>query len=196
MNKKILGIVAASVAALGSAIFAAPAHAVKQDVDVNVTIQPGIYLRTFKTINLQITQGDLGALQESDYNTGGSDTTDGTGTLMRTVPRIGAGTDTEVTKNVKELFAVWSNGSRPINVTVTPKITDTDTQQTVLANADAASTDKIVLKSVTVNGGSGTPTNARTPIVGGVDLIFDTTEATAGSYTGAGLLTVEALAEL
>ncbi|OKH39275.1 hypothetical protein NIES2101_35595 [Calothrix sp. HK-06] len=195
MNKKILGIIAASVAALGSAIFAAPAHAVKQDVDVNVTIQPGIYLRTFKTINLQITQGDLGALQESDFNTGGSDTTDGSGTLMRTQPRIGAGSNTEVTKNVKELFAVWSNGNKPINVTVTPKVNDTGNNLTVLASSDTTSTDKVILKSVTVNNGSGTPT-ARVPVVGGVDLVFDTSEAGAGSYTGTGLLTVEALAQL
>ncbi|BAZ38345.1 hypothetical protein NIES4101_42820 [Calothrix sp. NIES-4101] len=195
MNKKILGIIAAGAAALSSAIFTAPANAVQQDVNVEVTIQPGIYLRTFENVKLQITQGDLGATQEKDFNPGAPDT-DGTTKLTLTPrPAIGSGTQTTVTKKVDELFAVWSNSGKPVNVTVTPVANSAAglPKATVLTNtADPGS--EIVLTNVTVNNGTGTPT-ASVPIVGGVDLEFDVSAASAGVHTG-GKLTVEALAQL
>ncbi|MEA5572756.1 hypothetical protein [Calothrix sp. UHCC 0171] len=195
MNKKILGIIAAGAAALSSAIFAAPANAVQQDVNVEVTIQPGIFLRTFQNVKLQITQGELGAALEKDFNPGVTDTDGTTKLTLLPRPQVGVGTQPTVTKKVNELFAVWSNGGKPINVTVTPVANSAAgaPKATILTNtADPAS--EILLTNVTVNNGSGTPVNANTPIVGGVDLTFDVSAASAGVHTG-GKLTVEALAQ-
>ncbi len=193
MNKKILGIIA-GIATVGSAVFAAPAHAVKQDVDVTVTIQPSIYLRTFQTVNLQITQGDLGATKESDFNA--TPMTDGTTKLtINPAPAIGTGTSTTVKKTVAELFAVYSNSGKPVTVTVTPvdnNAAGTPKATTLINAADPGS--EILLTGVTVTGGTGTPT-ARVPVIGGVDLDFDVSAATAGVHSGA-KLTVEALAQL
>ncbi|MCV3212596.1 hypothetical protein OGM63_03455 [Plectonema radiosum NIES-515] len=191
MKNKVLAILAASAAALGSAIFAAPAHAVEQNVDVNVTIQPTIYLRTFKTINLQISQGDLGAI-DKDYDP--SNTTDGSAILSRIAPaNLARGTQTEVTKNVKELFAVWSNSGKAVTVTVKPVPNDTTTGGTVLTNP-VATTRRVTLKTATATGGfNGTPDEELNPLVGGADLVFDVSRAVAGSYSG-GQIKVEALA--
>jgi hypothetical protein len=194
MNKKILGIIA-GIATVGSAVFAAPAHAVTQDVDLEVSIQPSVYLRTFQTIQLQITQGDLGAAKEKDFNA--TPITDGTTALTLTRPTLGQGANTTVTKNVKELFAVWSNSGKPVNVTVTPVANNA--AGTLLTNpADATSKIKLLTPVVITPGtgasNGGTPTSA-VPITGGVDLTFDVIDAQAGLHSGA-KLTVEALAQL
>jgi hypothetical protein len=193
MNKKILGIIA-GIATLGSAVFAAPAHAVKQDVDVTVTIQPGIYLRTFQSINLQITQKDLGATKDSDFNA--TPITDGTTKLTTTpAPAIGTGTGTSVKKTVVDLFAVYSNSGKPVTVTVTPvpnNATGTPKATTLTNVADP--TSQILITGVTVTGGTGTPT-AKLPTIGGADIDLDVSGATAGVHSGA-KLTVEALAQL
>jgi hypothetical protein len=193
MNKKILGIIA-GIATVGSAVFASPAHAVKQDVDVTVTIQPGIYLRTFQTINLQVTQSDLGATKESDFNA--TPATDGTTKLTTTpVPAIGTGTSTTVKKSVAELFAVYSNSGKPVTVTVTPvenNVAGTPKATTLTNTADPSS--EIVLTGVTVVGGTGTPTT-KVPVVGGIEMDLDVSAASAGVHSGA-KLTVEALAQL
>ncbi|PAX53507.1 hypothetical protein [Brunnivagina elsteri] len=192
MNKKILGIIA-GIATVGSAVFAAPAHAVKQDVDVTVTIQPSIYLRTFQTVNLQITQGDLGATKESDFNA--TPATDGTTKLTLTpAPTIGTGTSTTVKKNVAELFAVYSNSGKPVTVTITPIANNTSGPKATTLTNPADPGSEIILTGATVTGGTGTPT-ARVPVVGGVDLDLDVSGATAGVHSGA-KLTVEALAQL
>jgi hypothetical protein len=195
MNKKILGIIA-GIATVGSAVFASPAHAVKQDVDVTVTIQPGIYLRTFKTVNLQVTQGELGGdtLKDSDYNA--TPETDGSGKLtLIPAPAIGTSTATTVKKPVAELFAVWGNtAGKNVTVTVKPVMNSDDGQSAVLKNADG--TSEITITGVTVTGdkSTGVPTS-KVPLVGGVELDLDVSQATAGLHTG-GKLTVEALADL
>ena len=191
MKNKVLVILVASAAVLGSTIFVAPANAVEQNVDVNVTIQPTIYLRTFKTVNLQITQGNLGAT-EKDYNT--VETTDGSNILDRTAPAtISKGGNPEVTKSVKELFAVWSNSGKAITVTVKPVPNDTATGGTILKNP-AATTKQVTLKTATATGNfTGTPDEDQKPLIGGADLVFDVSKATAGSYSG-GQIKVEALA--
>jgi hypothetical protein len=198
MNKKILGIIA-GVATVGSAVFAAPAHAVKQDVNVTVTIQPGIYLRTFETINLQVTQSDLsgGTLKESDYNP--TPITDGSGKLtLLPAPIVGSTNGKTVKKSVTELFAVWGNtAGKEVEVTVKPVMNSTDGKSAVLENADKSS--EISITGVTVTGISkAVPTSkglTPTTFVGGVDLDLDVSQATAGLHTG-GKLTVEALADL
>jgi hypothetical protein len=200
MNKKFLAILAVSAAAFGSSIIAAPAQAqVAQEVDVKVSIQPTIYLRTFKTIDLTITPGELG-VKDKDYmgDTGliGSATTTGKDTdlIDRTKPLLGKANSSTIIKKIKELYAVWSNSGKPVNVAVTSVINDTDTSTTVLKNTTTP-TQQITLKTVTATGQiTGTPTSS-VPLVGGVDLEFDVTGAAAGNYDGA-KLRVEAKAQL
>ncbi|MGD1871811.1 MAG: hypothetical protein ACFB02_02040 [Mastigocoleus sp.] len=184
MNKKFLGIIA-GVAAIGSAIISAPANAVEQEVQVDITIQPTMYLRTFSNVSLQITQGDLGAA-DKDFDSVNT-TTDGSTAIDQTNPTFSGGSQTQVTKEVKELFAVWGSNSNAVNVTVTA------TEDT-LTNTDGFSQAQIT-NVVATGENTGTPSPIN-PIVGGADITFDLTNASSpGQYTG-GVLKVEALAQL
>jgi hypothetical protein len=193
MNKKFVGIFAVSVVALASSIIAAPAEAVTQDVDVQVTISPTLYLRTFKTIDLQITNSDLGAIDKDfmgDTGTTGTAITNGTGLIDPNAPNFGAKTKTSIDKTVNELFAVWSNSPQGVNVAVT-SVLDPITGKAELMGASSTNAGKkITLKSVVPSATTGTPT-LDTPFVGGATLTFDVTKAPAGLYNQ-GKITVEA----
>ncbi|KYC38344.1 hypothetical protein WA1_39130 [Scytonema hofmannii PCC 7110] len=181
--KKVLAILTSAVA-LGSAIFAAPANAVNQDVNVEITIQPTMYLRTFQNVKLQVTQGDLGA-QDKDFNS--TPDTDGNTLIDQTKPNITAGTNlSAVVKNVKELFAVWSNSSTGVNVTVTP-VTK------VLTNTVDGTAATLTSSTAVINT-TGNPTLTKA-LVGGANLTFDLSQANqSGTYKG-GVIRVEALAK-
>jgi hypothetical protein len=86
MNKKIFGVIAASITALGSAIIAVPAQAVEQTVNVSVNVEPFIYLRTFQDVKLKVNQGDLGG-KSGDFNS--TLMTDGSTLIDRTKPDFG-----------------------------------------------------------------------------------------------------------
>ncbi len=204
MNKKVLGLLAASAAVVGSAIFATPARAVQQEVDVKLTVDEVLFLRTFESVDLRVSQGELaGGTQDKDFDNRATD-----GTLQIDVEGdtgvnniLGGST---VTKDVRELYAVWGNGDvddNEVNVTITPSsggetltggsnrdpITATmsvvellDSDRNVDDLNDDLDLDGTLLK------------------IGGVKLQFDfkdedgnTTEPTAGEYIG-GTLTVEA----
>ncbi len=202
MNKKVLGLLAASAAVIGSAIFAAPARAVQQEVDVNLTVDEVLFLRTFQSVDLKVSQGELSAGDDKDYN---PRSTDGTALIDVETPTgvddIAGGTT--VTKDVRELYAVWGNGdvdSDDVNVTITPSpggemLTDgsnrptlakmtvgemLDTERNTDELNDEFDLDDSLLK------------------IGGVQLQFDFEDEDgdpviprAGAYTG-GRLTVEA----
>jgi hypothetical protein len=201
MKNKALVILAASAAALGSAIFAAPANAVQQEVEVQVTIQPALYLRTFKTIKLDITQGDLakangGTLKESDFmgdeGVGGSAVTTGEQLInnIRSGGIGGGGTADTVTKTVKQLYAVWGNtaAGKSVTVTVTPVVKD-------LLKDGTSTTEKITLDTITPTTGSfttGAVNSTTTGKVGGIDMTFKLNGAGEGTYTG-GKISVNAV---
>ena len=122
MNKKVLGLLAASAAVVGSAIFATPARAVQQEVDVKLTVDEVLFLRTFESVDLRVSQGELaGGTQDKDFDNRATD-----GTLQIDVEGdtgvnniLGGST---VTKDVRELYAVWGNGDvddNEVNVTIT-----------------------------------------------------------------------------
>jgi hypothetical protein len=193
MNKNFVGIFAVSVVALASSIIAAPAEAVTQDVDVQVTISPTLYLRTFKTIDLQITNSDLGAIDKDfmgDTGTTGSAITNGTGLIDRTPPNFGVKSITSINKTVSELFAVWSNSQQGVNVTVTPVVDGISGKAELMGASSTNTGKKITLKSVTTTTASGTPTLDE-PFVGDATLTFDVTKAPAGLYNQ-GKIRVEA----
>lgn len=188
--KKVITILTATTA-LVSAIFSAPAQAVQQDVNVEMTVSPVIYLRTFETVSLQITNQDLGSV-DKDFDTENK-ATDGTTKIDKTTPEgLGALEAGTIEKTVEELFAVWSNSANGVDVTVTPVDGATTLTNTVpsssgkfakanLADAEAVITD------------TSNPTLSK-PLVGGAKLTFELTSVAAGKYTG-GKIRVEALAK-
>ncbi|NJL79364.1 MAG: hypothetical protein HC917_11865 [Richelia sp. SM2_1_7] len=68
--KKILGIFAASAAALGSAMIAAPAHAQSAILPVEVEVTPAIFLRTYSDLKFIVSQQDLQGGTSVDQTTG------------------------------------------------------------------------------------------------------------------------------
>lgn len=183
--KKICAILAATVA-LGSAIFATPAQAEQKEVAVKVSVQPTLILQAFDTIDLTISAAELGATNTVISNPGNPTTNGTTKLTIDPPPALTTTTAEAVTKSGIELFAVWGNTDKTVNVTVTP-VTDTLVHKTI-------STKKIKITGITVNNGSGT-VSEDVPLVGGVDLTFNVKGAAAGIYEG-GKIKVEALAQL
>jgi hypothetical protein len=211
MNKKFLAIIAAS-AALGSAIFATPARAVDQEVNVNVTIQPSLYLRTFKNIDLNITDGDL-QVPDKDFGPDAANqntTTNGKTALDVIAPIVGGGRAVDTTIKVNQLFAVWSNTDRQVKVmptivqpnltqaggtvtTTSPRVVITEVQ--ALASTDGSGTGAAEVRGAATN---------RIPFVGGAVLKLDLSASTRGAIAEpngslkfqGGIIRVEALPDV
>ncbi len=182
MKSKILAIVVAAGTAVVGSLFSVPAHAqltVDQDVDVEINVPEVLFLRTFQTVSLDISEAELaggtavttGGIGQ-DYNS--TALTDGTTPIDQTSP-FGGITAGSITKTVAELYAVWSNNPGGATVTLTaptPTLT--------------GGTGTATITSVTNTGTD--PTTAiglDTPYVGGADIDLDLSTATeAGTYTG------------
>jgi hypothetical protein len=206
MNKKILGILAAS-AALGSAMIAAPAQAVMEEVNLSVDVQKAIYLKTFADVNLKISPEDFSETLQQSEAVG---TTDGSATLDPYIGPIPAGSGTgagTVSKTVAELFAVSANTNTPVEVKITgPAVgVTTGTLSKSPASTNEGLADSIQLAGITatnVTGGTGTvagniingTATPGTPFKGGVTLDFNVpSSAQGGIYQGK--LYVEAIAK-
>ncbi|MBH8563702.1 hypothetical protein I8748_16135 [Nostoc sp. CENA67] len=188
-NNIIAIIVAAGTAVVGSSLFSAPAHAqlqVDQDVNVEIKVPEVLYLRTFDTVSLDITGDDLAGTQGVFVNGVGKDKsgiTTGATSINQDPPFMGV---SSITKPVAELFAVWSNNpDGGVNVTLTP------TTSTLTGPNSATAT----IASVTKVGTD--PTTAPglvTPYVGGAEIEFNLSNASAvGTYIG-GVIKVQAVA--
>jgi hypothetical protein len=185
MKNNILAIiVAAGTAVVGSSLFSAPAHAqltVNQNVAVQISVPEVLFLRTFRTVDLAITEADLAggtavttAGIGKDFNTVA--TTTGATSIDQTSPFTGL-TGGSITKTVDELYAVWSNnptGSIAVTLTTpTPALTGPNGATATIASITKTNTDP------------ATPPGLDTPFVGGADITFDLGSATqAGAYTG------------
>ncbi|MCJ8278872.1 MAG: hypothetical protein MJK14_02710 [Rivularia sp. ALOHA_DT_140] len=203
MNKKVLGILAASAAVVGSAISAAPVRAVTQGVNVKLTVDEVLYLRTFDTVDLRITPGELATAQESDAQ----GTTDGTSLLNLKDVTVTTTSGTTVNKKVNELYAVYSNED---DARVQVRVTVDPTKDKVYLNNDT--NEAYALMSVVGLNDDGARTNeavedddfgtGEAPIkIGGVELKFDfkddkdrDAQPDAGRYEG-GRIVVEAISE-
>ncbi|GEM_PF-2158814 len=198
MNKKILGLLAASTAVVGNTIFATPARAVTQDVNVRVTVDEVLFLKTFDTVDLRVTQGDLGGAAESTTE----GTTNGTNQLNLSGVTVGQeSTSTEVIKDVNELYAVYGNAEpEDINVRITVDPTanelthDTDEDFTAVMTVES---DAFNTEARTVN--DDLDIEGDEPLaIGGAQLKFefrddgDPSAPKAGLYTG-GKVVVEAI---
>jgi hypothetical protein len=192
--------IAAIVVALGSAIFAAPAHAqitgTPATVNVNVTVPEILYLRTVSTINVTLTPTDLGVagLTSSGsgfYGSGQAGTADTTpnSTLDPNSPFTTAGA---ATKTIADVYVVWSNSPRAggVNIAVAkPAGADPANAggDTVPMTVDAASNITGATANGLIDPVSGTG-------VGSVVLAFDASDVDAGTYSTGGQITITAAA--
>lgn len=114
MNKKILGIIAASAAVLGSAIAAAPAHAQNATMDVELEVQPNVYLVTYSKLKFLVNSNDI--LGSSFLNnTAVYDEKLKTTTLPEgEIPAEGA--VSAVSKTVTPLYRVFANSGATVTV--------------------------------------------------------------------------------
>ncbi|MCC5598076.1 hypothetical protein [Nostoc favosum] len=185
MKNNILAIiVAAGTAVVGSSLLSAPAHAqltTNQNVSVQISVPEVLFLRTFQTVDLAITEADLAggtavttAGIGKDFNTVA--TTTGTTLIDQASPFAGL-TGGSITKNVSELYAVWSNNpSGSIAVTLSPTTT-------ALTGPNSATASIVSIAKTVAD--PATPPGLDTPFVGGADITFDLGTATqAGAYTG------------
>jgi hypothetical protein len=107
MNKKIAAIIAGSVAALGSAIVAAPVNAQTATLPVEITVKPAVFLRTYRDLKLVVSQQDLQGTGSVEQLTSYDETlAAGPQSLANTDPSITGGTGT-VVKPIAQLYQVW-----------------------------------------------------------------------------------------
>lgn len=105
--KKILGIFAASAAALGTAMIAAPVHAQSAFLPVEIKVTPAIYLRTYSDLKFEVSATDLTTGRAVDQD-GGSYQEGGNITALTTETPTGSENLT-VTKNVPILYQLWGS---------------------------------------------------------------------------------------
>ncbi|MBD2523586.1 hypothetical protein [Nostoc sp. FACHB-133] len=199
MKSKIVAIIAASTAALGSAIFLAPAQAQittpASNVNVQVTVPEVLYLRTVADITVDIlptelTAATLTASGSGYYGGDSTGTADGTNGVDTTSPFFVSAGNVTVTKSVPSVFAVWSNSPRGQGVAVTTAIV------TPTLNTTAASGSTITISSVAPITASANVPGLITPFTDGVNLgliLGGNGISEAGDYTG-GVVSVTATA--
>lgn len=198
MNKKILGLIAASVTVFGTAISAAPASAnVEQTVDVEVNVAPALFLRTFDRVEINVTANGA---DSSDTTTGGPIE----GLTAEQLTQAGPGSLGEVqsiTKEIPVLYAVWGNeGSVNVEVEATTGSDTLELQGVPTVPRGFAKNARISNATATLP--ADTTLNPVDAVVGGatVDIEFGNVSTTgaftpsnafAGQYTG-GKITVRA----
>lgn len=185
MKNNILAIiVAAGAAVVGSSLFSAPAHAqltTNQNVAVQISVPEVLYLRTFQTVDLAISEADLAggaAVTTAGVGKGFNTvaTTDGTTAINQDSPFTGV-TGGSLTKTVDELFAVWSNspdGGPSVTLSIpTPALAGPNGATATIASVTETDSEP------------ATAPGLDTPFVGGADIELDLGAATqAGAYTG------------
>ncbi|MBW4568831.1 MAG: hypothetical protein KME31_12630 [Tolypothrix carrinoi HA7290-LM1] len=179
MKNKVLVILAASAAALGSAIIAAPANAQTANLPVEIQVKPGVFLRTYESLKFVVsTQDLLGG--KSVEQVGKYDETTGTITPLLRTPPTGESTD-EVIKTISPLYQVW--GGTGSTVKITP------TKDTLVSSGGGGlgSADTVLMSVEQGNDVTTTATPAGTPFEGTAKLKFkfSNRNTSAGtSYTG------------
>ncbi len=132
MNKKILGIIAASAAVMGSAIVASPAHA-QATMDVELEVQPAVYLVTYSKLKFLVNSNDILGSKFLD-NTAIYDEKINSTTLPQGVLPPGTGV-TAVSKSVTPLYRVYANSGATVTVS-----TDVATLKRTGVGANASDT--------------------------------------------------------
>lgn len=109
--KKILGIFAASAAALGSAMIAAPVHAQSALLPVEVEVTPAIFLRTYSDLKFIVSQQDLQGGRSVDQDAGSYDEKAGITPLSTETPT--GSENLTITKRVPVLYQIWGGSANP-----------------------------------------------------------------------------------
>jgi|GEM_PF-4479270 len=123
--KKILGIFAASAAALGSAMIAAPVHAQSALLPVEVEVTPAMFLRTYSDLKFIVSQQDLQGGRSVDQDAGSYDEKAGITPLSTETP---TGTENlTVTKRVPVLYQIWGGSNADVEVTASKEILKSST---------------------------------------------------------------------
>jgi hypothetical protein len=197
MKSKFLAIVAASTAALGSAILSAPAQAqitsAPATVGVSVSVPEVLYLRTVANIDVDIPVSALTSQTLTADGTGSTGTqsigtADGSNGVDTTSPFNTTNGNATATISVPNVFAVWSNSPRGQGVSVAAAIGT--------ATLTGANTSTITLTSAAASPATANVPGLVNPFVGGVNLGFTLGGngiSQAGDYTG-GTITITATA--
>ncbi|BAY41187.1 hypothetical protein NIES2111_55790 [Nostoc sp. NIES-2111] len=197
MKSKILAIVAASTAALGSAILSAPAQAqitsAPANVGVSVSVPEVLYLRTVANIDVDIpvsalTSQTLDPLGSGFSRTETIGTADGTNGVDIISPFNTTNGDVTASISIPQVFAVWSNSPRGLGVEVAAAIGT--------ATLTGANGSTITLTSAAASPASAAVPGLVNPFVGGVNLgltLGGNGISQAGDYAG-GVITITATA--
>jgi hypothetical protein len=189
MNKKILGIIVASAAAVGSAIIASPAHAQTANLPVQITVKPGVFLRTYSDLKFVVSTQDLQGGVSVDQTAGSYDETTGTLPSLPTTPIPNTPTDT-ILKTVNPLYQLYGGTS-----TTSVKIAASQATLTGTAPGGLGGASDTITMSVDPSSASVTAPapSAGNPYLGSAKLSFkfsSPASASAGkTYTG-GQLTI------
>lgn len=179
MKNKVLAILAASAAVLGSAIFASPAHAQTANLPVEIEVKPGVFLRTYESLKFSVsTQDLLGG--SSVEQIGKYDETTGIITPLPKTAPTGTAT-TEVIKTISPLYQVWGGTGSIV------KIAPTKDTLVSLGGGGLGSADTVTMTVEEGNDVTTTLTPAGTPFEGTAKLKFKFSNGntSAGtSYTG------------
>ncbi|WP_414619160.1 hypothetical protein [Calothrix sp. CCY 0018] len=105
--KKILGIFAASAAALASAMISAPVNAQSAFLPVEIKVTPAIYLRTYSDLKFEVSATDLTTGRSVDQDAGSYEE-GGNITGLSTDTPTGA-EDLIVTKQIPILYQLWGS---------------------------------------------------------------------------------------
>lgn len=154
MNKKIAAIIAGSVAALGSAIVAAPAHAQTATLPVTVTVRPAVFLRTYSDLKFVVSQQDLQGGGSVEQALSYDETSAGGPQGLSTTAPTGQATNT-VVKTIPQLYQVWGGrASTTVAVNASQGTLTSSTSGTLGGSAD----------TVTMTVSEGASATATTPV--------------------------------
>ena len=183
MNKKILGILAASATALGSAMIATPVRAQSAILPVELEVTPAIFLRTYSSLKFIVSEQDLVGGNSVDQTDGAYDETGTITPLSTTAP--GTNGSGVVTKTVPILYQIWGGSGSP-SITVTPSKPTLSTQ----AGTGGIGTSTEVTMAVTDNGLQDAPSGNYKQASADFTFTFPSTNITSGTTFTGGEITI------
>jgi hypothetical protein len=149
MNKKILGIIAASAAVIGSAIIAAPADAQTATLDVELEVQPSVYLVTYNRLKFLISNNELQGNPSVSQTVTYDEKALGSSTLPAGSIPTTVGSLTPVVKKISPLYRVAAPSGSTVSLTAsTPTLTrqgaGASTGDIVTMSVDSGSQSKTI----------------------------------------------------
>lgn len=182
MKNKVLVILAASAAALGSTIFAAPVDAQTATLPVKIQVQPQIYLSTYKDLKFVVDQKDLqGAAPDQSVS---YDESSGIVPPNKVRPIGTTAFPGSISRAIDPLYYVWA--STGTNVTVKVSATgNTLTRQTPNPNPSDTVTMSVEAGDSFATPGAGLADSQGISGKATLKFLFNNGVApTAGSYDG------------